>query len=317
MLFGDINAPVSETGRIILTPPGWAYLKIAEGCDNRCSYCIIPTLRGGFRSRPMENILEEAEELAENGVKEIIVIAQDITRYGEDLYGKRMLPELLEKLCEIDGIVWVRLHYLYPDEIDDALIDVVAENDKLLNYLDIPIQHINDKILSKMNRRGDGAYIRALFKKLRERIPGLVLRTSLITGLPGEGEAEFSELCEFLREAKIERAGVFPYSPEEQTPAYEMPRPDRETAVRRSELISELQSSIMDEYNESRVGTVEKVLCEGWDGEYHFGRSFAESPEIDGYILFEGENIKTGEFYDIDITNVVNGEPAGKIIVED
>ena len=196
-VFGDIDAPDAETGRIVSTGPSWAYLKIAEGCSNRCSYCVIPSLRGAYRSRPMENILEEAEALAQSGIRELIVVAQDITRYGEDLYGKRRLPELIHSLCAIDGIKWIRLHYLYPDELDDELIDTVAGEEKVLKYLDIPIQHINDGVLKLMNRRGTGDEIRALFKKLRERIPGVVLRTSIIAGLPGEGEAEFDPLSYF------------------------------------------------------------------------------------------------------------------------
>lgn len=212
-LFSDNSAPVDEIPRVVSTGPAWAYLRIAEGCNNFCAFCAIPYIRGRYRSRAMENILEEAEDLARHGVKEIIVIAQDITRYGTDLYGKHSLADLCRRLSEIDGIEWIRLHYTYPDQFDDELIDEIATNDKIVKYLDIPIQHINNGILKAMNRRGTGDDIRALFKKLRERIPGLVLRTSLISGLPGEGEAEFEELCEFLREAKIERAGVFPFSP--------------------------------------------------------------------------------------------------------
>ncbi|MCF0120908.1 MAG: 30S ribosomal protein S12 methylthiotransferase RimO, partial [Oscillospiraceae bacterium] len=201
--FGDIDAPDLESGRVLSPQPSWAYLKIAEGCDNRCAYCVIPDIRGRFRSRPIENVVAEAKGLAEQGIEELIVVAQDITRYGLDLYGRRSLDRLLKELCAIDGFRWIRLHYLYPDEIDDELIDVIAGEEKILKYLDIPIQHINDNILRLMHRRGTGGEIRALFKKLRDRIPGLVLRTSLITGLPGEGEAEFEELCDFLREAKI------------------------------------------------------------------------------------------------------------------
>ncbi|MGI5936779.1 MAG: 30S ribosomal protein S12 methylthiotransferase RimO, partial [Oscillospiraceae bacterium] len=273
--FGDKSAPVDELDRIVSTGPGWAYIKIAEGCDNCCAYCVIPFIRGRFRSRPMENIVREAEDLARRGVKELIVVAQDITRYGVDLYGKRSLPELLSRLCRIPGLHWIRLHYLYPDEIDEELISVIAGEPKILKYLDIPIQHINNGILRKMNRRGTGDEIRGLFKTLRRRIPGLVLRTSLIVGLPGEGEEEFQELCEFLREVRIERAGVFVFSPEEGTPAAAMPdQVDREIAERRAELVMELQSAIMDEFNASRIGQTLEVLCEGYDGEleYWYGR---------------------------------------------
>ena len=195
--FGDINAAQPEPQRILTTPEHYAYLRIAEGCDNHCAFCIIPKLRGRYRSRPMEELVKEAQDLAESGVKELIVIAQDTSRYGIDLYGERKLAELLQKLCAIDGIVWVRIHYLYPDEMSDELIDVLADEPKIVKYLDIPIQHINDNILRAMNRRGNGEYVKELLKKLRARIPGLVIRTSLITGLPGEGEEEFQQLCEF------------------------------------------------------------------------------------------------------------------------
>lgn len=314
-VFGDIDAPIEELGRIVSTGPSWAYLRIAEGCDNRCAYCVIPSLRGKFRSRQMDDVISEAKALAESGVKELIVVAQDITRYGTDIFGRRMLSELVKRLCAIEGIEWIRLHYLYPDEIDDELINVIANESKVLKYLDIPIQHINTKILKRMNRRGTGEEIRELFKKLRDRIPGVVLRTSIIAGLPGEGEAEFEELCEFLREAKIERAGVFPYSPEEGTPAAKMDRPDEETANKRAELIMEIQAVIMDEFNESRLGTEEKVLCEGFDEEcgYLYGRSFAESPDIDGRILFSG-NALPGEFCTVKLIDVLDGDMVGEQI---
>ena len=229
MEFASIDAPEQETGRILTTPEHYAYIKIAEGCDNRCAYCIIPYLRGRFRSRSMDDVLYEARILADNGVKELIVVAQDTSRYGTDLPEKqRLLPELLKRICEIDGIKWVRIHYVYPDEVDDALIDVIASEPKIVKYLDIPIQHCNDKILKLMNRRGNGSYIKELFAKLRNKIPGLVLRTSVITGLPGEGEAEFAELCEFLKDLRLERVGAFPFSPEEGTPAAEMDYVDAE-----------------------------------------------------------------------------------------
>lgn len=309
--FGDKNAPVDEVGRFITTGPGWAYIKIAEGCDNRCAFCAIPSIRGRYRSRPMENIIAEAGALAESGVKELIVIAQDITRYGTDLYGRRALAELCRELSGIDGIEWIRLHYLYPDSFDDGLIDEIARNDKLVKYLDIPIQHINDRILRAMNRRGTGAEIWQLLKKLRERVPGLVLRTSIIAGLPGEGDEEFEELCQFLREAKIERVGVFPFSPEEGTPAAEMPgRCSEEEAARRAGLIMELQAGIMDDYCASRVGQTLRVLCTGSEGPYLTGRSYADSPDIDGTVYFEGE-CEPGDFVDVLITGMMDGELLG------
>lgn len=305
--FGDKNAPVDELPRVVSTGPAWAYLKIAEGCDNFCAFCAIPYIRGRYRSRSMTNILEEARSLAEHGVKELIVIAQDITKYGTDLYGKRSLAELCSKLSEIDGIEWIRLHYTYPDQFDDELIDEIASNDKIVKYLDIPIQHINDGILRAMNRHGTSEDIRRLFKDLRQRIPGLVLRTSIIAGLPGEGEAEFEELCEFLREAKIERAGVFPFSPEEGTRAAKMEHVDFETAQRRAELIMQLQSEIMEEFCRSQVGKTLRVLCEGYDEEQKmfFGRSYADSPDIDGLVFFDGAGCE-GNIVDVKITAITD-----------
>ena len=314
--FADNSAAVDEIPRVVSTGPSWAYLRIAEGCNNFCAFCAIPFIRGRYRSREMENILEEANDLAAHGVKELIVIAQDITRYGTDLYGHRCLAELCRKLSAIEGIEWIRLHYLYPDQFDDELIDEIAQNNKIVKYLDIPIQHINNDILKRMNRRGTGDEIRALFAKLRARIPGLVLRTSLIAGLPGEGEAEFEELCAFLREARIERAGVFPFSPEEGTPAAEMPAVPAEEAQRRADLIMELQAPIMDDFNRSFIGKTIRILCEGRDEESGLlmGRSFADSPEIDGYVLFEGF-CPPGEFADVLITSaedgILHGEEAG------
>ncbi len=317
-LFGDISAPVSEAERIVTTGPGWAYLKIAEGCDNRCSYCVIPSIRGKYRSRPMENLLREAEGLAKLGVKEFIVVAQDITRYGLDLYGEPRLPALIRELAKIEGVRWIRLHYLYPDLITDELIDLVAAEPKVVKYLDIPIQHISDGILKKMNRRGTGAEIEALLTKLRQRIPGLVLRTSLITGLPGEGEKEFEELCAFLKRARLERAGVFAYSPEEGTPAYSMDRPDAETAAHRAELAVDIQSDIMDEFNETRLNTVQEVLAEGFDrfADCWYGRSYADSPDVDGKVFFTGSGVKPGEFIRVRITDTLEGDLVG-VVEED
>ena len=307
-LFGSNSAPVDEIPRVVSTGPAWAYLRIAEGCNNFCAFCAIPYIRGRYRSRSMENILEEARDLAAHGVKELIVIAQDITRYGTDLYGKRSLAALCRELAKIEGIEWIRLHYLYPDQFDDELIDEIASNDKIVKYLDIPIQHINDGILKAMNRRGTGGEIRSLFKALRQRIPGLVLRTSLISGLPGEGEAEFEELCEFLKEARIERVGVFPFSPEEGTPAASMPHVDEAEAQRRADLIMELQSPIMDDYCNSFLGKTIRVLYEYYDEEsgYHVGRSYADSPDIDGLVLFSGDCAE-GDMVDVLITDTDEG----------
>lgn len=312
--FGDINAPQEETGRVLTTPEYYAYLKIAEGCNNRCAFCVIPSLRGKYRSRSLDDCLYEARMLAQNGVKELIVVAQDTSRYGVDLYGAPKLPELLRGLCAIEGLHWVRVHYLYPDQMTDELIDVFATEPKLVKYMDIPIQHVNDCILRRMNRRGTRAELDALFAKLRARIDGVVIRTSLITGLPGEGETEFEELCDWLREHKLERVGAFAFSPEEGTPAARMEHPDEETAVRRAEIIAELQSRIMDEYNVAKIGTVTEVLCEGYDPEsgQYFGRTYADSPDIDGRVLFASEKtVHAGTFVPVRITNTCDGDLIG------
>ena len=319
--FGSIDAPEYECGRVLSTPPHFAYLKIAEGCDNRCSYCVIPSLRGKFRSRTMDDVLYEARVLASQGVQELIVVAQDTSRYGTDFpEHKRLLPELLRQLCQIDGFRWIRVHYLYPDEIDDELIDVIAQEPKIVKYLDIPIQHCNDKILQLMNRRGGHAYLRELFTKLRQRIPGLVLRTSIITGLPGEGEEEFRELCQFLKDMHMERVGAFAFSPEEGTPAAEMDHVDSDTAQRRAAIVEELQSRIMDEYNDSMLGSTLEVVCEGFQedvGQY-FGRSYADSPDVDGRVWFSAdEPVREGSFVSVRIDTAVDGELMGYVLEEE
>lgn len=318
--FGSIDAPEEETGRILTTPEHYAFIKIAEGCDNRCSYCIIPYLRGKFRSRQMDDVLYEARLLAESGVKELIVVAQDTSRYGTDLPGnKRLLPELLRQLCRIDGFHWIRLHYVYPDEIDDELIDVIASEPKIVKYLDIPIQHCNNSILKHMNRRGDGEFLRKLFAKLRSRIDGLVLRTSVITGLPGEGVAEFDELCDFLREQRLERVGAFAFSPEEGTPAAEMDHPEASVAQERAEIVSDIQSRIMDSYSQRMVGKVLEVLVDGYDEEYeqYFGRTYADSPEIDGRIwLSSDDDLSEGSFVMVRIDGIIDGDLSGFVLEE-
>ena len=314
--FGDIDHTEEDGARVVSTPPYTAYLKIAEGCDNRCSYCIIPYLRGRYRSRSMESLLAEAKALADRGVQELIVIAQDITRYGTDLYGRRRLGDLLTELCRLP-FHWVRLHYLYPDEVDDDLIDVLAREHKILRYIDIPLQHINDGILKAMNRRSTKAEIIALLNKLRQRLPGLVLRTSLICGLPGEGEAEFEELCQFLQDAGIERAGIFQFSPEEGTPAAVMEHQvEPEVAARRVELLVELQSRVMDAYNESRLGETLEVLCEGFDPDMgcYAGRSYADSPDVDGRVFFTAAGlVPAGTFVNVRITGTSDGDLTGEI----
>ena len=318
--FGSIDAPEQETGRIVTTAEHYAFIKIAEGCNNRCAFCIIPYLRGKYRSRQMDDVLYEARLLAASGVKELIVVAQDTSRYGTDFPGhKRLLPELLRKLCEIEELHWIRVHYVYPDEIDDELIDVIANEPKIVKYLDIPIQHCNDKILKQMNRRGDGQFLRDLFAKLRSRIPGLVIRTSLITGLPGEGEEEFRELCEFLREERLERVGAFAFSPEEGTPAAKMEFVDNEIAVKRAETIEMLQSDIMDEWCESMMGKTLEVLVDGYDEEQEqfYGRSYADSPDIDGRVwTATDEPIREGEFVTVKIDGCLEGDLSGYVIEE-
>ena len=312
------NVSTAEQGgeRILSTPPWYAYLRIAEGCDNRCAYCVIPALRGKYRSRPMAELLDEAAELASAGVKELIVIAQDITRYGTDLNGEHQLAKLLQELCKLD-FHWIRLHYLYPDEVTEELIDTVAREEKIVPYLDIPIQHCNDGILKAMNRRDTKAELLTLFGKLRERIPGLVLRTSLITGLPGEGEEELAELCDFLREVRIERAGVFPFSPEDGTKAAKMEHVDFEEAQRRAEIVVDVQSDIIDAYNESVLGSVREILCEGFDpqAQMFYGRSYAESPDIDGRVWFTAEKeVPAGTFVPVRLTGTMDGELTGETV---
>lgn len=312
--FADPAAAALEGVRDRLTPPHTAYLKIAEGCSNRCGYCIIPKLRGAYRSREFDALLEEARALAADGVKELVVIAQDITKYGIDLYGERRLPALLRELCGLD-FKWIRLHYLYPDQITDELVEVVAGEPKIVKYLDIPIQHVSKRILRAMHRPGDRESLAALLNALRERIPGLVLRTSLIVGLPGETEEEFAELCGFLQEMRIERAGVFEFSPEEGTEAAEMPgQIDEETKQTRRLIIEELQSGVMDDYNFSRMHDTLDVLCEGWDStqEMYVGRSYADSAEVDGVVYFASDApVQAGEFVRVRIDDSLGADLSG------
>ena len=314
--FGNIHRTFEDGERLVTTPPYTAYLKIAEGCSNGCAFCIIPKLRGRYRSRSMEALLAEARQLADSGVKELIVIAQDITRYGMDLEEPSSLAQLLKGLCKLD-FHWIRLHYLYPEVITDELIDTIAQEKKIVHYLDIPIQHCNDGILKAMRRRNTRAELEDLFARLRRAIPDLVVRTSLICGLPGEGEAEFEELCQFLREQKLQRVGVFQFSPEEGTLAAAMEdQVDPETAARRVELVVNLQSRIMDEYNEARLGTVMEVLCEGFDSAEgcYTGRTYADSPDIDGRVLFTAAGvIPAGTFVNVRITGMSDGDLTGEI----
>ena len=314
--FGNIHRTYEDGERVVTTPPYTAYLKIAEGCSNGCAFCIIPKLRGRYRSRSVENLLAEAKGLADSGVKELIIIAQDITRYGEDLGDGTSLASLLKELCKLP-FHWIRLHYLYPEAVTDELIEVIATERKIVHYLDIPIQHCNDKILKAMRRRSTKEQIETLFDKLRAAMPDVVIRTSLICGLPGEGEDEFEELCEFLQEQRIQRAGVFQFSPEEGTLAAAMEEQvDADVAQRRVELVVDLQSRVMDDFNEERLGSVVEVLCEGFDRNEgcYVGRSYADSVEIDGRILFTAAGlIPAGEFVYVRITGMSDGDLTGEI----
>lgn len=314
--FASVHQAYDDGERLVTTPSYTAYLKIAEGCSNGCAFCIIPKLRGKYRSRSVEAILHEAKELEQRGVQELIVIAQDITRYGQDLEEKTTLAALLRELCKLN-FHWIRLHYLYPEAITEELIEVIATEKKIVHYLDIPMQHCNDGILKAMRRKSTKAELEALLAKLRKAIPDVVIRTSLICGLPGEGEQEFEELCAFLREQKIQRAGVFQFSPEEGTLAYEMePQVESDVAARRVELVVDLQSRVMDTYNEQRLGTVMEVLCEGFDSQAgcFVGRTYADSVEIDGHVYFTAAGmIPAGTFVWVRITGVSDGDLTGEI----
>ena len=308
-----------EGKRLQSTPPYTAYIKISEGCDNRCTYCAIPIIRGGHRSRKMENILLEATDLANKGVKELNVIAQDTTRYGMDLYGEYRLAKLLKELCKIDGFKWIRVLYCYPDKITDELIDVIKTEEKICKYIDIPLQHCNKDVLRRMNRSGDKDSLLALINKLRQEIPDIVIRTTFIAGFPGETEEEFTELCQFAKDAKFQRMGCFPYSIEEGTPAAEFPNQlDEETKAHRAEIIMDQQSYIMDEYLESQIGKEMEILCEGYDryAECYFGRGYCDAPDVDTVTFFTttGEKPKIGEFYNVEITDFLDSSLVGKII---
>ena len=298
-----------ETSRLRSTPGYTAYLKIAEGCDNHCTYCVIPSIRGRYRSRRMEDIITEAKELAADGVKELVVIAQDTTRYGKDLYGEYRLAELLRELCHIDNIEWVRVHYCYPEIVTDKLIDVFAEESKLCNYFDIPIQHCSDGILKRMGRRTNKKQITELIARIRHRLPDAVIRTSLIVGFPGETEEEFEELRQFVEETKFDRLGVFAYSREEDTPAYDMDNQiDEEEKERRRELLMMVQSEISQQLNEDKIGKTVCVLVEGKDEiiKSYYGRTYADSIEIDGKVFFKSDKpLKEGDFASVKIEQVL------------
>lgn len=296
-----------EGDRILSTPSYTAYLKIAEGCSNCCSYCAIPSIRGAFRSRETESIIDEARSLAEKGVKELIIVAQDTTKYGEDLYGEYKLPELLGELNKIDGIEWIRLLYCYPDKVTDELITAIAENEKVCHYIDIPMQHVNGDMLKAMNRPGDRESLTALVEKLRERIPDIVIRTTFITGFPGETDEAFTELSEFVNEMKLDRVGCFAYSREEGTPAYDFDdQIDTEVASERAEIIMEQQFSIADNKLDEYIGKTVDVLVEGYDPytDSYFGRTYMDAPEIDNMVvLTSGYRIDDGDIVPVEIIN--------------
>ena len=315
---GKLELPL-EGGRIQSTPSYTAYLKVSEGCDNRCTYCAIPLIRGGFRSRTMENVIAEAKELAEKGVKELNVIAQDTTRYGDDLYGEPRLAQLLTELCKIEKLRWIRVLYCYPDRVTDELIDVIAKEDKIVKYIDLPLQHCDADVLKSMNRRGSRESLTALLNKLRSRIPGVVLRTTFIAGFPGETEEQFKELCEFAAEIEFERLGCFPYSQEEDTLAAEFPgQLDEETKLQRADIIMEQQQHIMARRCEGLIGTTAEVLVEGYDriAECWFGRTYADAPEVDGCVFFtcDGKKPRIGDFVKVNITDYMGIDPVGTAI---
>ena len=319
--YGDKEDLALTGDRVPTTLSFFSYLKIAEGCDNRCSYCAIPSIRGRFRSVPLDELLEEAKRLVSNGVRELNVIAQDTTRYGEDLYGKYMLPELLTELCKIEQLKWIRVLYCYPERITDELLDVMAREEKIVKYIDLPIQHCDGEILKRMNRRGDEQSLRELIGKIRSKIPDITLRTTLITGFPGETEEQFERLAEFVRDIKFDRLGCFAYSAEENTPAADMDgQLDEETKQRRADIIMEQQMLIAVKKNKELVGKTLEIVVEGFDryGECYFGRSAADAPEIDGKIFFTSPDKRQipGKFVKIKITDMLDYDLIGEIADE-
>lgn len=313
---GCENAPLESGGRVLLTPSYTAYLKIAEGCDNHCTYCVIPSVRGKYRSRKKEDIIAEAKELVQNGAKEIVVIAQDTSCYGKDLYGKNALSDLLKELSQIKNLKWIRVHYLYPEETDDELLKVMADTPNVLKYFDIPIQHISDNILKRMGRKTTGARIKALIDKIRMMIPDAVIRTSLIAGFPGETEEDFDKLLTFIKEYKIEHLGVFAYSCEEGTPAASFEdQIDEETKLARAERAMEMQYDVVQQNNEKRIGNTEEVLIEGYDKitKLFYGRTKRDSVDVDEKVFVKGKiPLDTGSFYDVKLTDVLDYDMLGE-----
>ncbi|MCD7804806.1 MAG: 30S ribosomal protein S12 methylthiotransferase RimO [Oscillospiraceae bacterium] len=317
-MYGDKYSLVIG-GRRIVSTETYAYIKIAEGCSNHCTFCAIPQIRGKYRSRPMESIIDEAKWLAKIGYREIILIAQDTSRYGEDLYGTQKLAELLRELCKIDGLKWIRTLYCYPERITDELIDVVATEPKCVKYFDIPIQHCCDRVLKRMNRHSNEAEIRELVRTLRERIPGVIIRTTIMTGFPGETEEEFERLCEFVKEMRFDRLGCFAYSQEEGTPAAKLDgQLDEDEKNRRAEIITQEQMLVSDQMTAEMLGKVYEVVVEGYDryAECWFGRSANEVPEIDGKIFFTSSiQLKVGDYQYVKITDTMDYDPIGEVIL--
>lgn len=316
--YGEKEDLIIEGDRMLTTPKYMAYLKVAEGCDNCCTYCAIPEIRGRFRSRTIESIVLEAEALAKKGVKELVVVAQDTTRYGSDLYGKPQLAKLLKELCKVEGIEWIRTLYTYPDLISDELLNVMASEEKIVNYLDIPIQHCNGEVLKRMNRSGDKESLEALIDKIRAKLPDVTLRTTLITGFPGETEEQFEELCEFVKKAEFDRLGCFAYSEEEGTPAADFPdQVDKQLRADRSEIIMNDQLTVTLRKNEAKFGTVQKVLIEGYDDyiKCYFGRSKSDAPEIDGKVFFMSPKpLVIGEFANVQINDCLEYDLLGELV---
>ena len=319
--FHNISEAPMGGDRVITTPEFFAYIKIAEGCDNCCTYCVIPSLRGKFRSRQMSDIVNEAKDLAALGVKELCVIAQDTTRYGEDIYGTYCLDSLLRELSTIDGIEWIRVLYMYPDRITDALIDEIANNPKIVKYFDIPVQHVTDRMLSAMNRRDTAASIRSTVERIRAKIPDAVLRTTFITGFPGETEEDYKAMGDFIDEMKFDRLGVFEYSREEGTKAYDMPdQIPAATKHKRCKALMKRQQAVHAAKNRELLGKTVKVLSEGYDkvSECFFGRSFRDAPDVDGKIYFHSSrNVKDGTFVDVKIVDVIDYDLVGQAVFTD
>lgn len=305
-----------DDNRLVKKGSHWAYLKISDGCDNKCSYCAIPGIRGEYRERTLESITEEAESLVQKGIKEIILVAQDTTKYGISLYGKYMLPELLRRISDINGVEWIRIFYCYPDKVTDELIDAIASLDKVCSYIDIPLQHCNKDVLKAMNRSGSYDELKSLIEKMRSKIPGLSLRTTLMVGFPGETEEQFEELCKFVKEMKFDKMGCFKFSPEEDTPAYDMDNQiEEDVKARREEVLGDIQYTVTENANKSRIGKIYKTVVDDIDGEYYIGRSYLDSPEIDSGIIFSSpDKLNIGDFVDVRITDYDGYDLIGETI---